>query len=79
MVKSVVWPELNIHSDNPYKEVGKFFKFLYCQYVEKYRELLKIFIISINEKNYLVTGLCGRSIVENTATLRYYNINVWEK
>lgn len=59
--------------DNPYNILGDFFKFIHAQYIAKYQELTSAFIESINSKNYLVAALCGRSIIEATATLRWYN------
>lgn len=59
--------------NNPYVFLGDFFKFIHAQYIAKYQELTSAFIDAINSQNYLVAALCGRSIIEATATLRWYN------
>jgi hypothetical protein len=59
---------------NPYKTIGDFFSFIYAQYVGKYKELLEAVIDNTNSGNYIVSSMVGRSIVETTAALRYYNI-----
>jgi len=71
--KVVNYPMLVTMTENPYQVLGDFFKFIHAQYVGKFQELTKGYIESINQKNYLVAALCGRSIIESTATLRYYN------
>ncbi len=67
------YPKLVTMRENPYQILGEFFKFIHAQYVGKFQELTGGYIESINQKNYLVAALCGRSIIESTATLRYYN------
>ena len=64
---------------HPYEILGDFYKFIYVSYVEKFRELVGGFISSLNNRQYLLTALCGRSIIESTATLRYYNTAVMKK
>jgi len=64
---------------HPYKYLGIFFSFIHNSYVEKFGDLVGEVISSVNSKQYLVTALCGRSIVESTATLRYYNNAVFKK
>lgn len=71
--KTVIHPNINELEANPYIVVGHFFKFIHSQYIAKYQELVKGYIDSINNKNYLITALCGRAVIESTATLRYYN------
>jgi hypothetical protein len=70
--KNAKWPT---GEEDPISFVGLFYKFIYAQYVVKYEELTANFIHAINEKNYLVMALCGRALIEVTATLRYYNIS----
>jgi hypothetical protein len=66
-------PSKYLPNQNPYEFLGNFFKFIHSEYIGKYYQLIYGFINSINEKNYLIAALCGRSIIESTATLRYYN------
>ena len=73
-VKNVTSCPTDFHSDvNPYKTIGDFFSFIYAQYVGKYKELLEAVIDNTNSGNYIVSSMVGRSIVETTAALRYYN------
>lgn len=71
--------DVNQSKEHPYQYVGNFFKFIHASYIEKYRELIGDFISSINSKHYLTAALCGRSLIESTATLRYYNNAVMKK
>ena len=71
--------DFDLISSNPYKYLGNFFKFIHVTYIEKFKELSGDFIESINSKRYLTTALCGRSIIESTAALRYYNNAVMKK
>lgn len=64
---------------HPYEILGQFFKFIHVSYVEKFRDLVGGFICSINDRQYLLAALCGRSLIESTATLRYYNAAVMKK
>ncbi len=41
-------------------------------YLNKYYVLCKSLIQALNEENYLLYGLIGRSLIEHTAILRYY-------
>jgi hypothetical protein len=66
-------------ANHPYEVLGDFFKFIHVSYVEKFRELVGGFISSVNNRQYLVAALCGRSIIESTATLRFYNNAVMKK
>lgn len=75
-------PDFDLPPDagkHPYEILGDFFKFIHVSYVEKFRELVGGFISSVNNRQYLLTALCGRSIIESTATLRYYNAAVMQK
>jgi hypothetical protein len=65
--------------NNPYQVLGNFFKFIHVTYIEKYRDLLGDFIDATNSKRYLSVALCGRSIIEATASLRFYNNAVMKK
>lgn len=62
----------DLEKDIPYEITRKYFKFLYALYQAKYAELTGALIESVNNKNYLLFGLCGRSLLELTAILRYY-------
>ena len=48
---------------------------LYAIYLTKYSRLLTSLIEAVNRGDYITYGLVGRSIIEHTATLRYY----WDK
>ena len=45
---------------------------IWAAYVNKTSLLLDSFITSVNSENYVTFALIGRSIIENTAILRYY-------
>ena len=77
--KVIDYPMLVNMGQNPYQVLGNFFKFIHAQYVSKFQELTYGYIEAINHKNYLVSALCGRSIIESTATLRYYNKECMKK
>ena len=64
---------------HPYEVLGEFFRFIHVTYLEKYKELLGAFIDSINQRQFLVTALTGRSLIESTATLRFYNHTILSK
>lgn len=57
----------------PYEYIGEVLWLLYGVYIAKYRELLNNLIRSTEYEEFLVFALCGRAIIETTATLRYYN------
>jgi len=46
---------------------------IYGIYIAKYRELLSAVVKSTRDEDFLVFALCGRAVIETTATLRYYN------
>lgn len=52
--------------------IAEYFRFLYAQYLAKYAELTSSLIDAANQQAYLVFALCGRSLLELTALLRYY-------
>lgn len=64
---------------HPYQVLGNFFKFIHVTYLEKYRDLVSDFIDASNSKRYLTVALCGRSLIEATASLRFYNNAVMRK
>lgn len=53
--------------------MGNVLWFLYGIYTAKYKELVASLIKATQDENFLVFALCGRTIIETTATLRYYN------
>jgi hypothetical protein len=57
----------------PAERFGKILLFVKSIYTAKYRELVFATIEAANKKDFLVFALCGRSIIETTATFRYYN------
>ena len=65
-----------LEKDIHYEIIRKYFKFLYAQYQAKYAELTGALIESVNKKEYLLFGLCGRSLLELTAILRYYTVKL---
>ena len=65
--------------ENPYQFLGNFFKFIHVNYVEKYRELICEIIEASNSRRYLSVALCGRSVIEATASLRFYNLTILKK
>ena len=69
----------NTQDKNPHKLLGQFFKFIHVTYKQKFAELTDEFIDSINNKHFLTSALVGRSIIEATATLRFYNQKLIKK
>lgn len=63
--------ELERRPKNEY--IGEVLWFIYGIYIAKFRELLTTVIDATHKEDFLVFALCGRSIIETTATLRYYN------
>jgi hypothetical protein len=41
-------------------------------YIDKFKQLYSALCQSLIDESYLVYAMCGRSIIENAATLRYY-------
>ena len=80
VIDSLYRPDLVEFADkHPYQVLGNFFKFIHVTYVEKYRDLIGDFIDASNSKRYLTVALCGRSLIEATASLRFYNNAVMKK
>jgi hypothetical protein len=71
--RSVSFSPANLSSMMTPELARKYLRFLYAQYEIKYADLTGGLIESANNKNYLVFALCGRSLLEITAVLRYYN------
>jgi len=44
-------------------------------YVAKFAELSSAILDAVKKEHYLSYALCGRSLIENAATLRYYSIH----
>jgi hypothetical protein len=63
------WSPVN---DDPRKLHNVYARNLVTCYVSKYAQLSETILYSIEKKNYLAYALAGRSLVEITATLRYY-------
>lgn len=61
-----------LSNHTPQVLIAGYFRFLYAQYLAKYAELTSSLIDAANHKTYLVFALCGRSLLELTALLRYY-------
>lgn len=53
--------------------MGEVLWLIYRIYVAKYRELLSSVVKSTQNEDFIVFALCGRAVIETTATLRYYN------
>jgi hypothetical protein len=49
---------------------------LYATYLTKFRELLHEMIHSANEERFIVFALTGRTFIETTAVLRFYNSKI---
>jgi hypothetical protein len=58
--------------DDPRKLHNMYVRNLFTCYVSKFAQLSGAVIDSIDDKRYLVYALAGRSLIESTATLRYY-------
>jgi len=80
VIDSLYRPDLvEFLNKHPYQVLGNFFKFIHVTYVEKYRDLIGDIIDASNSKRYLTVALCGRSLIEATASLRFYNNAVMKK
>jgi hypothetical protein len=53
--------------------IGEVLWLIYGIYIAKFKELLSGVIRATNDEDFLIFALCGRGIIETTATLRYYN------
>jgi len=62
-----------LHTKVPSEQFGELLLFVKAIYTAKYRELTFAAIDAVNNQNFLVFALCGRAIIETTATLRYYD------
>lgn len=67
---------LELEQGSPEVIMKKFLRFLYAQYQAKYTELTGALIDAVNQKEYVIFGLVGRSLIETTAVFRYYNIKL---
>lgn len=69
--KATISPNI-LHTNFKYEIINKYLKFLYALHQAKYTELTGSLIESVNNKEYLIFALCGRSLLELTASLRYH-------
>ncbi|WP_107668461.1 hypothetical protein [Cyanothece sp. BG0011] len=67
--KTLMWSPINKDSHHLYDH---YLDAILTVYFNKYYLLCKSLIQSLNEENYLLYGLIGRSLIEHTAILRYY-------
>jgi hypothetical protein len=51
---------------------------LTCCYISKFADLSAGILHAIENSNFLVYALCARSLLENTATLRYYVVHEYK-
>jgi hypothetical protein len=58
--------------DDPRKLHNVYARNLITCYVSKYAQLCETILLSVDNKNYMTYALAGRSLIEITATLRYY-------
>ncbi|MDJ0716521.1 MAG: hypothetical protein QNJ54_20295 [Prochloraceae cyanobacterium] len=66
--EEVIWkPPENLH-----ELLDHYLETLSVVYLKKYSVFSQCLIQVLNEENYLLYGLVGRSIIEHTAILRYY-------
>jgi len=64
--------------DDPRKLHNNYVRNLITCYVSKFSDLSDAILFSIEKENYLVYALAGRSLIETTATLRYYVIHQYK-
>ncbi len=62
-----------LREEPPVEYMAQVLWLIFGIYTAKYRELTSSVIQATNDKTFLVFALCGRAIIETTATLRYYN------
>ena len=67
--KNLMWSPIDKDSHNLYDH---YLEAILTVYINKYYTLCKSLIQVLNEENYLLYGLIGRSLIEHTAILRYY-------
>ncbi|WP_136513641.1 hypothetical protein [Geomonas edaphica] len=60
---------------NTIKFYNSYIDFALSVYIDKFRQLYAALAQSLLDENYLVYSMCGRSIIENAATFRYYARN----
>lgn len=60
--------------DDPRKLHNVYARNLITCYVSKFAQLSETVLDSVEHKRYLVYALAGRSLIESTATLRYYTL-----
>ena len=51
---------------------------LVTSYVSRFSELSNGVLIGLDNRDYLIYALCGRSLIETTATLRYYMLREYK-
>jgi hypothetical protein len=63
---------------DPIKLHNMYARSLMCCYVSKFADLSAGILHAIDNSHYLVYALCGRSLLETTATLRYYMVHEYK-
>jgi hypothetical protein len=68
----------NPEQTDPRRLHNNYVRNLVTCYVSKFSDLSDSILYSIEKKNYLTYALAGRSLIESTATLRYYVIHKYK-
>jgi hypothetical protein len=63
---------------DPVKLHNMYARSLICCYISKFADLSAGILHAVDNSNFLVYALCGRSLLEITATLRYYVIHEYK-
>lgn len=68
----------SLENEDPRKLHNVYAKNLITCYVSKFTQLSETILSSRENQNYLSYALAGRSLIEITATLRYYSLNQYK-
>lgn len=75
MAGGMDFPWMERHFEDPRELHNMYARALICAYARKFGEMCKSVADSLRADQYLLYALAGRSLVETTATLRYYVLN----
>lgn len=65
--------------DDPRKLHNVYARNLVTCYVSKFPQLSETILESVDKERFLVYALAGRSLIESTATLRYYALHQYKR
>ena len=65
-------------SGDPRRVHNMYVRNLVTSYVNRFSELSNGVLIGLDNRDYLIYALCGRSLIETTAILRYYMLREYK-